>query len=74
MSLFSKKETLTLSVKGMHCPKCVARVTEALEAADGVTGVCVSLEQENALVEGRGLDPEALVAAVNDLGFQAALA
>lgn len=74
MSLFSKKETLTLSVKGMHCPKCVARVTEALEAADGVTGACVSLEQENTLVEGRGLDPEALVAAVNDLGFQAALA
>lgn len=74
MSLFSNKETLTLTVKGMHCSKCVARVTEALEATDGVTAVQVSLEQENAVVEGRGLDAGALVGAVNDLGFQAALA
>ncbi|MDO4502134.1 MAG: heavy metal-associated domain-containing protein [Coriobacteriia bacterium] len=74
MSLFSAKQTVTLSVLGMHCPKCVARVTEALEAADGVTSVQVSLEQENAVVEGRGLDAEALVAVVNELGFQASLA
>ena len=69
MSLFSKKETLTFSVKGMHCPKCVARVTEALQAGEGVTDVQVSLEQENAVVEGRGMDAAALAAAVNELGF-----
>lgn len=74
MSLFSEKETVTLSVKGMHCPKCVARVTDALEDIDEVTSVEVSLENENAVVEGRGLDVDVLVAAVNDLGFTAAVA
>lgn len=74
MSLFSKKETVNLSVKGMHCPKCVARVTEALEAIDGVTDVEVSLEGESAVVEGRGMDAEAMVAAIDALGFEAALA
>ena len=74
MSLFSKKETVNLSVKGMHCPKCVARVTEALEAIDGVTDVEVNLEGESAVVEGRGMDAEAMVAAIDALGFEAALA
>ena len=74
MALFGSQPQTTLEVTGMHCPKCVARVTEALEAADGVTRVSVSLEQENALVEGRGLNPEALATVVNDLGFQATLA
>ena len=74
MSLFSKKETVNLSVKGMHCPKCVARVTDALEAVDGVTAVEVSLEGESAVVEGRGLDAAAMVAAIEAIGFEAAVA
>ena len=56
MSLFSKKETVKLSVKGMHCEKCVARVTEALEGVQGVTGATVSLDDESAVVEGHGTD------------------
>ena len=73
MSLFSEKETVTLSVKGMHCQKCVARVTDALENCDGVTNVEVSLENENAVVEGRGFDADVLVEAVCAIGFEAAL-
>ena len=69
MSLFSKKETVTLSVQGMHCPKCVARVNEALLNGDGVTDVQVSLEKESAVVEGRGMDAAALAAAVTQIGF-----
>ena len=72
MSLFSKKETATLSVKGMHCEKCVARVTEALEGIDGVTNVAVSLENDAATVEGHGFDANALIAAVEAAGFEAA--
>lgn len=71
MSLFSKKETVNLSVKGMHCEKCVARVTEALKGADGVTGASVSLEGESAVVEGHGMQVEDLVAAVEAAGFEA---
>ena len=74
MSLFSKKETTTLNVGGMHCEKCVARVTEALEGVEGVTSAEVSLDAENAVVEGHGYDAAALVSAVEGIGFSASLA
>ena len=73
MSLFSKKEIVKLDVRGMHCEKCVARVTEALEGAEGVTGVTVSLEDESAVVEGHGFQVDALVSAVQEAGFEASL-
>lgn len=71
MSLFSKKETAKFDVRGMHCEKCVARVTEALEASEGVTSVTVSLEDESAVVEGHGIDASALAAAIQEAGFEA---
>ena len=74
MSLFSQKETIKLNVAGMHCQKCVTRVTEALEGVEGVTGVNVSLEDNAATVEGRGIDSAALVAAVEAIDFGASLA
>ncbi len=74
MSLFSAKEVVELNVEGMHCPKCVARVTEALEAVDGVTAVDVRLEDNAATVEGRGLDSAALIAAIQAIDFGASLA
>lgn len=73
MALFKAQPETTLSVKGMHCPKCVARVTNALEEIEGVTKVAVSLEEENAVVTGQ-VDGQVLVDAVNELGFTAALA
>ena len=74
MSLFSKKETVTLDVKGMHCEKCVARVTEALQGVDGVTSATVSLADESAVAEGHGIEKDQLVAAVQEAGFEAAIA
>lgn len=74
MSLFSKKEIANLDVTGMHCEKCVARVTEALEGVEGVTGVEVCLGDNAATVEGHGFDGVALVAAVEAAGFGASLA
>jgi len=74
MSLFSKKETVNLDITGMHCEKCVARVTEALEGADGVTSAQVSLEDESATVEGHGFDAAALVSAIEAAGFEASVA
>ena len=73
MSLFSKKETVNLDVQGMHCEKCVARVKEALEGVEGVTGADVRLQDNAATVEGHGFDSCALVAAVEAAGFEAAL-
>ena len=74
MSLFSKKETVKLDVTGMHCQKCVARVTEALEGVEGVTGVTVDLDSASAVVEGHGIDAAQLVAAVEAIEFGAAIA
>lgn len=73
MSLFSKKEEVTLHITGMHCEKCVARVKAALEAVDGVTQANVDLESETALVSGHGIDKPALVTAVEAIDFGAAL-
>ena len=73
MSLFSKKESVKLDVRGMHCQKCVAKVTEALEGVEGVTGVQVSLEENAATVEGHGFNADVLVAAVKEAGFEASL-
>ena len=74
MSLFSRKETVRLDVRGMHCEKCVARVTEALEGVDGVTSALVSLEENAATVEGHGFETDALIAAVQAVGFEASRA
>lgn len=61
--------TKTISIVGMHCQHCVAAVNEALQAVPGVTSVSVSLENNNAVVEGANLDDAALKAAVEDTGF-----
>lgn len=69
MSLFSAKQTIKLDVEGMHCEKCVARVTEALSNAEGVTNAVVDLASNSAVVEGRGMDGAQLAAVVSELGF-----
>ena len=62
-----------LKVKGMSCNNCVGHVRTALAAVPGVTGpVEVSLERGEALVTGTA-DPKALVAAVEEEGYDAEL-
>lgn len=62
---------LTITVTGMSCEHCEQTVTEALEAVEGVTNASVDRESEQATVEGE-TDPDALVAAVEDAGYDAA--
>ena len=60
-----------LKVEGMSCMHCVKAVTDALSDVPGVTKVQeVSLESGTASVEGSP-DPQALVAAVKEAGYQA---
>lgn len=61
--------TKTIAIEGMHCQHCVGAVKKALAAVAGVTSVVVSLENNNAVVEGAGLDDAVLKAAVEDTGF-----
>ncbi len=71
--LFSKTETITLSIGGMHCKHCAARVEAALKAVSGVKRVAVDLEKGSATVNylpGK-TDVSDMIDAVSKLGFTA---
>ena len=60
-----------LKVDGMSCGHCVKSVTEALQGVSGVDKVVeVSLDKGEAVVEGSAPAP-ALVAAIEEIGFDA---
>lgn len=59
----------TVKIEGMMCMHCVKAVEKALTAVDGVTGVAVSLEDKQAVVEGSAAD-DALKAAVVEAGYE----
>ena len=61
-----------LNVEGMTCHHCVMAVTKALESVDGVRSAQVDLDAGSARVEGEG-DVEAMIAAVQEEGYQASL-
>ena len=61
-----------IEINGMHCPKCAARVENALNGIDGVTAK-VNLEKKTAVVSLKGeVSDEAMIAAVSELGFEVA--
>lgn len=62
-------ESLSLSVPDMTCGHCEAAVKQEVGAVPGVTGVTVDLESKDVVVTGAGLDREALVAAIDEAGF-----
>jgi len=62
-----------LTIEGMTCASCVARVERALQAVPGVTLANVNLATESARVEGVA-DPAALIQAVKTVGYAARLA
>ena len=66
--------TVTLRVTGMTCHNCADHVRRALAAVAGVVSADVDLKAGQAAVRGKGLDPEALAAAVNEAGYRASLA
>jgi copper chaperone len=62
-----------LKITGMTCGHCQSAVEGALESVAGVEAVRVDLDKGLAEVEGNA-DVSALVAAVEDEGYQASLA
>lgn len=63
----------TIAVKGMSCTHCVNSVRKALLSCEGVTGADVDLASGRAEVLGDGVDPVALVAAAESVGFEASI-
>ena len=65
---------LKLKVGGMNCGHCVKSVTEALSGVAGVKKVIeVSLERGEAVIDGTA-NAAALIAAVEERGFEATVA
>lgn len=64
-------DTITLSVPGMSCGHCEAAVKSEVGNVAGVTGVAVDLDTKDVVVSGNDLDVAALVAAVDEAGYDA---
>ena len=64
-------ETRTYSVPGVHCSHCKAAVTRELEGVNGVLTVDVDLETKLVTVGGERHDEAALVAAIDEAGYDA---
>lgn len=65
---------MRINIEGMTCGHCVKAVEKALSAVPGVSAVKeVSLERAEAVLEGRP-DPQAVVAAIEEEGYQARVA
>ena len=69
-------QNVTLKIDGMTCSGCVKSVTRVLSELDGVAQAEVSLENAQAVVsfDENKVQPAALVEAVEDAGFDAAVA
>ncbi len=63
--------TQTYAVTGMSCNGCAARVRQAALAVPGVHRAEVSLEKGQLRVEREGSDTQAVVHALEDIGFGA---
>ena len=61
----------TVTVNGMSCQHCVASVTKALEAIDGITDVKVDLASKTAtFTEEKPVDPQTVKNAIAAIGFE----
>jgi copper chaperone len=64
-------ETITYSVPGMTCGHCRAAITAEVSAVTGVCSVDVDLETKLVRIAGESLDDLALVAAIDEAGYEA---
>jgi copper chaperone CopZ len=63
------RETLTLSIEGMHCGGCVRRVTTALQGVKGVDVGSVEVGSAQMTFDPAQASAEEIAIAVNHLGF-----
>lgn len=68
----SDTTSITFSVPGMTCGHCEAAVKQEVGAVAGVTGVDVDLATKDVVVTGTALDRDAIVAAIDEAGYDVA--
>jgi copper chaperone len=64
-------DTITYSVPGMTCGHCRAAITAEVTAISGVEAIDVDLDAKLVRVFGENLDDAALVAAIDEAGYEA---
>lgn len=63
---------ITITVEGMHCPKCAAKVEAAITDKFATERVQVSLADKKVTIESKiALDHESLTQTIKALGFEA---
>jgi copper chaperone len=63
--------TLIYRVDGMSCEHCVVAVTGEVGDVAGVDSVAVDLDSKLVRVAGAGIDDAAVVAAIDEAGYDA---
>ena len=63
--------TLIYRVDGMSCEHCVVAVTGEVGDVAGVQTVAVDLDSKLVRVSGSGIDDSAVVAAIDEAGYDA---
>jgi copper chaperone len=66
--------SLTYVVAGMRCSHCQVAVTDEVTKLAGVSAVDVDLETKLVQVHGSDVEPAAVVAAIDDAGYDAVAA
>jgi copper chaperone CopZ len=65
---------LTYLVAGMTCEHCRVAITDEVSKVDGVAAVDVDLHAKRVSVRGDGIDGAAVVAAIDEAGYEAVAA
>jgi copper chaperone CopZ len=68
----SASEVIVLTVPGMSCGHCEAAVKREVGAVDGVDSIDVDLSTKLVTVRGNDLDPDAIVVAIDEAGYDVA--
>jgi copper chaperone len=63
---------ITYSVPGMSCEHCKVAVTSEVSTITGVESVDVDLDAKTVTVIGEPLDEQAIIAAIDEAGYEVA--
>ncbi len=74
LSPHSQTPSLTYVVTGMTCSHCQAAVTDEVTKVAGVTSVTVDLATKLVQIHGSEIEPAAVVAAIDEAGYDAVAA
>jgi copper chaperone len=64
--------TLTYSVPAVSCAHCQAAITDEVSTVAGVESVEVDLDTKTVTVTGEPLDEQAIIAAIDEAGYEVA--